>query len=426
MRILWITNIPFGKLTSLAGLESGHTSGSWLDASLCAFIGDKKHEIIAVTIGNTDNIKTLVEDNITYCLLPGGSVHRYQHTSFSNRETWKVIRDTYKPDLVQVWGTEFTHGYLALQVTQGIPSVIYIQGMMSQIARYYLSGLSGKELISSITLRDIINRDWIKRAQRNFYRRSLIEAEMIRIARNVIVESEWCSVHCKTIAADCVSFKCNLAIKDDFFDQTWDMSQIEPYTVMSNAPGYPIKGLHILLKAFAIVVLKYPQAKLYIPGEKSPFDKSLLEKLKLNGYTKLIKTLIETLSIKSHVQFLGRLDSKEMAERMSKCHVFVMPSAIENQSSTLIEAMIVGTPCVASYVGGIPEYLRHGENGLLYRFEEYEVLADYICKIFADETLAQRLGRNASISMRNIRSNKTFKQQMVSIYEQIMKSKTID
>ncbi|MGA2915473.1 MAG: glycosyltransferase [Sedimentisphaerales bacterium] len=420
MRILWITNIPFGKLSVLAGLKSGDISGSWLNASLDAFVGDKEYEIIVATIGNTNKIKTLVEDNITYCLLPGGSVAQYNYTSPSNGQTWEVIKNTYKPDLIQIWGTEFTHGYLALQVMQGIPSVIYMQGVMSQIARYYLSGMSDKELRSSITLRDIIKCDWIKRAKRNFHRRSLIEAEMIRISGNVIVENEWCSVHCKAIDPSCVLFKSKLNIKDDFFKQQWDISQIEPYTIMSNAAGYPIKGLHILLKAFGLVVPKYPQAKLYIPGENSPFEKSMLETLKLNGYTKFIKTIIQNLGIKNNVQFLGRLNSEEMAEKMAKSNVFVMPSSIENHSSTLIEAMIVGTPCISSYVGGVPEYVEHNRNGLLYRFEEYEVLAAHILKVFSDPKFAAEIASNASSDMRKSRNGVNLKNELTTIYQQIL------
>lgn len=420
MRILWITNILFGKFSALTGRENGDTSGPWLNASLDAFAGDKEYEIIVATIGNTHKIKTLVEDNITYCLMPGGSVAKYNSTSAHNRRAWEVLKNTYKPDLIQVWGTEFIHGYLALQVMQGIPSVIYMQGVMSQIARYYLSGMSDKELRSSITLRDIIKRDWIKQTQRKYYRRSLIEAEMINKSGNVIVENDWCSVHCKAVAANCVSFKSKLIIKADFFKQTWDVSQIEPYTIMSNAAGYPIKGLHILLKAFALVVPKYPYAKLYIPGESSPFEKSMLEALKVNGYTKFVKTIIQNLGLRNNVLFIGRLNSEKMAERMAKSNVFVMASSIENHSSSLIEAMIVGTPCISSYVGGVPEYVEHNKNGLLYRFEEYEVLAACILKIFGNPKFAAEIASNASSNIRHSRNAVNLKNELTTIYRQIV------
>lgn len=420
MRILWVTNISFGKLSELAGQRS-NTSGSWLNASLDTFIGDKEYEIIVATIGNTDQIKTLVEDNITYCLLPGRSVAKYNHTSPTNKQAWEEIKKTYKPDLIQIWGTEFTHGYLALQVMRDTPSVIYMQGVKSQIARYYLSGMSDKELRCSITLRDIIKRDWIKQAQRNNYRQSLIEAEMIKQARNVIVENQWCSIQCKAVAPDCISFKSKLNIKDEFFKQHWDINQIEPYSIMSNAArSSPIKGLHILLKAFGRVVQKYPAAKLYVPGARSPFEKTTIETLKQNGYTKFIKTIILNAGLKDNVRFLGRLDSEQMAEQMAKSNIFVMPSSIENHSSTLIEAMIVGVPCIASYVGGVPEYLQHNRNGLLYRFEEYEVLAAHILTLFDNPQFAAEIASKAGSDMRQSRNAVNLKNELATIYRQIL------
>ena len=243
---------------------------------------------------------------------------------------------------------------------------------------------------------------------------------MIKKSGNVIAENEWCGVHCKAIAPDCVCFKNKLSIKDDFYRQTWDVDHMERHTIMSNAAGYPIKGLHVLLKAFGLVIQKYPEAKLYVPGENSPFEKSMFERLKLNGYTKFIKTTIQDLGLKSNIQFLGRLSSKKMAERMAKSNIFVMPSSIENHSSTLIEAMIVGVPCIASYVGGVPEYLQHNKNGLIYRSEEYEVLATHIIKLFSDIKFATEIALKGKNEMRISRNSVNLKNEFVDIYQKIV------
>lgn len=420
MRILWIANIPFGRLVELTGQPEGNTSGSWLNAALDIFAGDKEYEIVVATIGNTEKIKTLVEGNITYCLLPGGNVTEYNCKSLANRHAWEEIKKTYKPDLMQIWGTEWPHGYLALQVMQDTPSVIYMQGVMCQNARYYLSGMSDKELRYSITLRDIIKRDWIKQAQRNYYRRSFIEAEMIKIAGNVIVENQWCSTQCKAIAPNCVSYISKLNIKDDFFNRHWDINQIEPYSVLGNAARSPIKGLHILLKAFVRVVQKFPSAKLYVPAMSSPFEQTAIDILKQNGYTKFIKKLIRESGLKNNVQFVGRLSSEQMAHLMAKSNLFVMSSSIENHSSALIEAMIVGTPCIASYVGGVPEYMQHKRNGLLYRFEDYEVLASHIMTLFDNSKLAVEMASKASSDMRKSRNAADLKNELPNIYKQIL------
>ena len=420
MRILWVTNIAFGKLAELAGQSAQNTSGSWLNAAMDAFSGDGEHAIVVATVGSTPEIKTRVEGNVTYCLLPGGNVGTYQHMLPDNRHVWETVYHTYKPDLIQVWGTEFTHGYLALQVMREVPSVIYVQGVLGQIARYYLSGMSDAELRAAVTLRDAFKRDSIKQAQQRYFRRSAIEAEMIKMACNVIVENDWCSLQCKAIAPDCVSYKSKLPIRDEFFRHFWSRGSAEPYTIMSNAAGYPIKGLHILIKAMSLIVQRYPQAKLYVPGAQSPFGKTFKQRLCRNGYTKYMTSLIERLGLKNHITFLGRLTPDKMAERMAKSSVFVMPSSIENHSSTLIEAMIVGAPCVSSYVGGVPEYVEHGKNGLLYRFEEYEVLAGHIMHLFEHPSFADQVALTACEGMRQSRNAVDVKKELADIYRQIV------
>lgn len=423
MKILWVTNIPFDKLLSLLGKKDENTSGSWLNAALNNFKNDNQFELTIVTTGNIKQITTSTDKNINYCILPRNTSSYYNHKNKKNRKNWMMIKEMFEPDIIQIWGTEFTHGYLALQVFKNIPSVIYMQGLLKSIARYYLSGMSPKELRESITIRDILKLDWIRLSQKNFERRSITEAKMINISNNVIVENTWCASHCRTINPNIKIHFSNLNIRKEFFNCDWTVEKMQPKTIMCNAAGYPIKGLHILLKAFNIVLKRFPKAILMIPGETSPFEKNLIGKLKINGYTKFIKKLIIKFNIKNNVCFLGRLSSSLMAEQMSVANVFVLPSSIENHSSTLLEAMVVGTPCISANVGGIPEYLIHNRNGLLYRFEEYELLAVYICQLFENKEKAVFLSENAKKDIRNTRNSNDLKKQLINIYNKILEEK---
>lgn len=419
MNVLWISNIPFGPLCELPG-QSKATSGSWLDA---AFASLEHVEGLNLTIVTVSRVKERTEIKLGkhyFILLPGGFPFEYDCNATNNKKEWDSISREFKPDLIQVWGTEYTHGYLALQVMQEIPSVIYMQGLMGQIARYYLSGISPKDLRQSITLRDILKWDWIRMQQSNFRKGSLYEAKMIQIAGNVIVENKWCETHCKAISNACNVYKSKLSIKEDFFNEKWNPKQMIPFTIMSNAGGYPIKGLHVLLKALSIVIKKYPNVQLLIPGEDSLFENSFFEKLKRNGYSKFIVATITKLKLRNNITYLGKLTSKQMAKQMAMSNVFVLPSSIENHSSTLIEAMVVGVPCIASYVGGVPEYVNHEANGLLYRFEESEILASYIDKIFENLDFATNIASRGRLEMRESRSTANFKQDLLEVYHKML------
>lgn len=80
-----------------------------------------------------------------------------------------------------------------------------------------------------------------------------------------------------------------------------------------------------------------------------------------------------------------------MADQYRMAHVFVCSSSIENSPNSLGEAQLIGCPVVASYVGGVPDMVDNNITGLLYRFEETEMLAAAICRIFNNDNLAEAL-----------------------------------
>jgi glycosyltransferase involved in cell wall biosynthesis len=419
MRILWISNIAFGPLCQMDG-QRQPLSGGWIEATYKALKNSDSIELIITTVSRSKVLKMEKAGKHTFCLLPGGYPAEYDYKSRKNRTTWEHIREKFQPELIQVWGTEFTHGYLALQVMKEIPSIIYMQGVMSQIARYYLSGMSSREVFKSVTIRDIIKVDWITRRQKKYQASAIIEAKMIKISGRIIAENRWCESHCKALAPVTKVYNINLLIREDFFQYEWEISKIIPHSIMCNSGGYPIKGLHILIKALRLVVNIIPDALLFVPGEKSPYEMTWLEKCRMNGYTKYIMNLIDKLNLKTNIQFLGKVAPKEMATQMVRSNVFVMPSSIENHSSTLMEAMVVGTPCIASYVGGIPEYLIHQVNGLIYRFEEYEILASHILRIFIDPDFSNQIAKNGRTSMRKSRNSQNLSEEFINIYEDIL------
>ena len=100
-----------------------------------------------------------------------------------------------------------------------------------------------------------------------------------------------------------------------------------------------------------------------------------------------------------------------------------MSSAIENHSSSLKEGMMVGVPCVSTAVGGIPEYVKHGENGFLYRFEEYPLAAEHIEEIFENDELARKLSLNARASALALHEGNDLYQKIIQIYKSVLEEK---
>ena len=417
-KILWIVNILLKPISMT--LFNQASNGLWIEAMLENFKNSNDYSIVVATTANIKETVRIEEDGIVYYALPDAFPSLYNENKHSNIEVWDKLIKYEKPDLIQVWGTEYTHGLCALRIARDIPSVIYMQGHMGSIAKHYLAGMTYKELKKSVTFRDIIKRDSILMQQKKYRLQAEKEKEMFRLAGRIISENIWCDMNIKTVCKDVEIYHCPLSVNSVFSERNWDISKAERHSVICNASGYPIKGLHMMLRAVKILKNEYPDIKLYIPGTETVSDGSVVQRLRKRGYTKYIENLINELGISNNIVWLGNLNQSELAEYYKRARVFVLCSSIENHSSSLKEAMMVGTPCVASAVGGIPEYVKNGENGFLYRFEEYEIMAEYVKKLLEDDELAVKLSAEAKKQLSKLHSNSEICRLISDVYDCIL------
>jgi glycosyltransferase involved in cell wall biosynthesis len=141
--------------------------------------------------------------------------------------------------------------------------------------------------------------------------------------------------------------------------------------------GFPwfTKGIDLLIRAFRKVEGEVPDYRLRIIGHFP--DRRHLDEL-ANGCDR--------------IEILPPVSYREALAAISSCSLFVLPSRTEAMARVLLEAMAAGKPIVASRVGGIPHYVRHGENGLLVNAGSVDDLSARIVEVLRDRSLARRLG----------------------------------
>ena len=111
-----------------------------------------------------------------------------------------------------------------------------------------------------------------------------------------------------------------------------------------------------------------------------------------------------------------------MINEYQNAHIFICPSSIENSPNSVGEAQIIGVPTIASYVGGIPDMIEHGKTGLLYRFEEIEMLAHFIRTIFINKELALQLSKNGIIAAEKRHNREEVTKSYLDLYKDIINS----
>jgi glycosyltransferase involved in cell wall biosynthesis len=139
----------------------------------------------------------------------------------------------------------------------------------------------------------------------------------------------------------------------------------------------PEKGHPTLLEAWPQVLRRVPDAYLLIVGEGGRWD--------------ALEAQARQLRIAHRVVFTGRRD--DVPAVTAALDVAVLPSYREAQGLTILEAMALSRPVVASNVGGIPEMIEDGVTGLLVPPRDPDALAAAIVRLLTDHPLADTLGR---------------------------------
>ena len=143
------------------------------------------------------------------------------------------------------------------------------------------------------------------------------------------------------------------------------------------------KGVDTLIDAAAILRSSHPYARFVVVGEGS--DRAELEaRISAGGLAGIVK-------------LVGFRD--DVWPALAAADVVCLPSKSEGMPNVLLEAMAVGKPIVATSVGGVPEAIESGENGLLAGPGDPQALAAEITRLADDSALAQRLGAAARRTM---------------------------
>jgi glycosyltransferase involved in cell wall biosynthesis len=162
----------------------------------------------------------------------------------------------------------------------------------------------------------------------------------------------------------------------------------------------PEKGVANFLKAAARVSEISPRARFLVVGD-GPLREELLN-------------LVEHLGISERVRFLGyRTDSRAL---MGLMDLLVVPSLTEGSPLIVLEAMAAGVPVVASAVGGIPDQVRHGREGILVPPDDPDALGDALGALLRDPAYARRLGEAGRRRTENEFSHETLVRRIEAVY----------
>lgn len=176
-------------------------------------------------------------------------------------------------------------------------------------------------------------------------------------------------------------------------------------------PVIYLKQVHILIEAFIELKKEVGNLQLVICGKKED-----------EKYFKKIQKIIKENNING-IRFIEHLSREELIEHIREALSLVLPSLQENSPMVIAEAMVLGTPVIATRVGGIPYMVENEKTGLLFNPGDYNSLLNCIKLLSENNILRKKIGCEAFRFARDLHEPDKITDLTVNIYKILLRKK---
>lgn len=416
MRVLWFTNIPLLPVTRRLQNPNKVTEG-WNDALRLALQSYTNLELGVASVSAID-YEPFEEDRTVFynILIPPQTgtieaVYRrwLQRSEFHNgiNKCLDII-NSFKPDIIHIQGSEGFYGLIVKETS--IPVILSIQGILSVIEKGYLSGYTFNDILMDTFSMYFIRGASAVHNNLSMKNSACREREIIRSCSYFTGRTEFDRNFVSLINSNSSYYHCDRILRPPFYSAEWAPEALDSHTIYCTTSPAPYKGLSCLLDACNILKTNgFSNIRLRVGG--------LIQN---SGIWNFIKRKVKVLNLTNEVTWLGKSSPEMIISEMKRANVYVLPSYAENSPNSLAEAMLVGVPCVASYIGGVPSMIIHAKDGLLFPSGDSYSLAGMIAKILRDPLLAGTLSRNARITAQKRHDPQKIAATMMNIYSEII------
>lgn len=411
--ILWFCSRP---------LESApdRRDGTWFTAMARALHRSGKVKLVTISQAKVEGVTRSDWEGIVQWILPYAPIKGDGLPSRQTLATIRAIADEVKSDLIHVWGTENYWGLLTARGMLTAPAILEIQGLKYVCAKVYDGGLTFSERVRCIGPLELLRPSRsLFAGRRRFEQWGTYEHEMLQKHRFISTQSEWVRAHIRADNPDCRVLHTGMILRSEFLEATpWTLPAdgriAAPVIFASSSGPFAYKGIHTLIRAISMLRTKYPGLTLNVAGD------IMAKGIRRSGYARWLKSEAYRLGIAEHIKWLGPLDAWGIVTNLHRASAVVVPSFVETYSLALAEAMLVGVPVVASYVGAMPELAKDGESALFFPPGDEISCASQLDRILIDPSLSSHLSTNARrMGLKRNEPDATMRRQL-DIYDTVL------
>lgn len=410
MRILWFSITP-----SLFNPRSnGYNGGGWI-ASLEQIVRENKNIELGVAFHFPDSSFKYHNDGVTYYPIMSensslaGKIFKKNDKNSNVAKYLKIIED-FKPDLIQIFGSENDFGLLCKHTD--IPVVIHMQGCLPPYHNALMPiGMKRSDFLFKKGL-SLGYRFIGLRSEKAFRRKAEREIETIQSCKYFMGRTDWDRSLIDLFNPSATYFHCEEALRDSFItsEKRWKYSDEKRKTIISviSRPWY--KGCDLILKTAALL--------------KRFTDIDFEWKVYGIPEMKFFESVYGIRAKDVNVRPMGTATKEELVEAICSASCYVHPGYIENSPNSLCEAQFLGIPVLATYVGGIPSMVVNGKDGILFPANAPYTAASLIKKVTSDRVLAENLSKEAMTIAARRHNRKEIGERLYNIYTRIITNKT--
>lgn len=414
MKVLWFTNTPSNFRCER---NSGFVWGGWI-SSLENEIRYKKNIELAVAFMCNDQPFKVEDDSVIYYPIseeksPIRKVWKLilSNVSECSRErVWdnleskllKII-DDFKPDIIEVFGTEGPFGLIATRTN--VPVVLHVQGIITTCLNSFLppfltwkgarhASLHPLKLLYNLLMKKV----WEQNAER--------EQEIFRRVKYYMGRTVWDERVTKVLNPERKYYYCGEVLRPIFYKEHQRTTPSKFVIVTTISQAY-YKGFDLVLKTA------------YWLKKQSTID------FEWRVYGNVDASYIEKKIGISHsdvnVRLMGVVGPEQLANTLLSCSCYVHPSYIDNSPNSLCEAQILGCLVISTNVGGIPSLIEEGVTGYTVPSNDPFQLCYLLMTLAENKDLCRQLGSNARKVALERHSVKNITNSLISVYQDILK-----
>lgn len=177
----------------------------------------------------------------------------------------------------------------------------------------------------------------------------------------------------------------------DFFGDVPQWEESNKLVLVFSGRLTPWKGVEMLIQVFNGLKQKHPDLIFEIIGDGSETEK--------------LKNITKELQLKGSIFFRGKISEQETHKIFSRSTIFVLNTNYEGLSHAILNAMNVGVPIITTPVGGNPEVVQNGYNGLLAPYNDGKAWFSAIDRLLADKLLRENFSQNGKKVLEKFRWN---------------------